>query len=104
MLGLMYPQSLLLLRSTMQQQYWYFGIRRKVSVVDATGRTRNVHQAIWAPTVYDTADKAAAAAAKAMVTRPGVSFFIQGFDRKLVIQPDGICTGYEGLPEGIKGE
>lgn len=88
----------------MQQQYWYFGVRKKVSIVDATGRTRNVNQTLWASTVYTSVTQAAQAAAKAMVTRPGVSFFIQGFDRKLSIQPDGTSTGFEGSPEGIKGE
>lgn len=88
----------------MQQQYWYFGIRKKVSIVTATGSTRNVQQTLWAPTVYNNANDAANAAAKAMLTRPGTSFFIQVFDRKLVIQPDGICTGYKSMPEGIKGE
>lgn len=83
-------------------QYWYFGIRKKVSIVDATGRTRNVQQTLWAPTVFESAEKAAAACAKAMLTRPGVSFFIQGFDRKLVIQPDGTSTGFEGLPAGLQ--
>lgn len=88
----------------MQQQYWYFGVRKKVSIVDATGRTRNVNQTLWASSIHTTAAEAAEAAAKAMVTRPGVSFFIQGFDRKLAIQPDGTSTGFEGMPEGIKGE
>lgn len=88
----------------MQQHYWYFGIRKKVSIVTATGSTRNVQQTLWAPTVYNNANEAANAAAKAMLTRPGVSFFIQGFERKLAIQPDGQSTGFEGLPEGIKGE
>ena len=72
--------------------------------MDATGRTRNVNQTLWAPTVYATATFAAQAAAKAMVTRPGTSFFVQGFDRKLSIQPDGTSTGFESMPEGIKGE
>ena len=75
-------------------QYWYFGIRKKVSIVDATGRTRNVQQTLWAPTVYDDAANAAQACAKAMASRPGVSFFIQGFDRPLAIQKDGTSTGF----------
>lgn len=88
----------------MQQQYWYFGVRKKVSIVDATGRTRNVNQTLWAQKVHNSATEAAQAAAKAMISRPGVSFFIQGFDHKLAIQPDGTSTGFEGSPEGIKGE
>jgi len=83
-------------------QYWYFGIRKKVSIVDATGRTRNVQQTLWAPTIYESAEKAAEACAKAMTTRPGTSFFIQGFDKKLVIQPDGTSTGFESSPQGVQ--
>lgn len=82
-------------------QYWYFGIRKKVSIVDATSRLRSVYKTIWAPYVYSDAKTAAKAAADAMVTRPGISFFIQGFEQKLIIQPDGTCTGYEGSPEGV---
>lgn len=83
-------------------QYWYFGIRKKVSIVDATGRTRNVQQTLWAPTSYESAEKATEACAKAMLTRPGVSFFIQGFDRKLIIQPDGTSTGFEATLAGVQ--
>lgn len=83
-------------------QYWYFGVRKKVSIVDATGRTRNVQQTLWSPTVYESAEKAVEACAKAMLTRPGISFFYQGFDRKLIIQPDGTSTGFEGVVAGAQ--
>lgn len=78
----------------MEQKYFYFGIRRKVSTLDANGRTRSEMRVIWAPRVYNSAKEAAAAAAEAMVTRLGVSFFIQGFDKPLAIQKDGTCTGF----------
>lgn len=78
----------------MEQKYFYFGVRVKKSIVTATGSTRSVDQTLWAPTVFDTAADAANAAAKAMTTRLGVSFFVQGFDKKLAIQQDGTCTGY----------
>lgn len=83
-------------------QYWYFGVRKKVSIVGADGRTRNVQQTLWSPKVYSNATDAAQAVAKAMTTRPGVSFFIQGFDRKLLIQPDGTSTGFEQVKEGMQ--
>lgn len=78
----------------MNQKYWYFGIRRKVSMVDTTGNMRSEMRVLWAPTVFDSANNAAEACAKAMATRPGVSFFIQGFDQKLAIQKDGTSTGF----------
>lgn len=83
-------------------QYWYFGVRKKVSIVDATGRTRNVQKTLWSPTVYESAEKAVEACAKAMLTRPGMSFFIQGFDQRLVIQADGTSTGFEGSSAGLQ--
>lgn len=78
----------------MEQKYFYFGVRTKISSVDATGRMRSEMRTLWAPKVYNSATAAAAAAAKAMVTRLGVSFFIQGFDKPLAIQKDGTSAGF----------
>lgn len=76
------------------KQFWYFGIRVKKSIANAAG-FRQQEVAIWAPRVYENAAAAAQAAAAAMQSRPGVSFFVQCFDRELNIQPDGTCTGFK---------
>jgi hypothetical protein len=81
------------------KQYWYFGVRVKRSIPGAQGMRSTT---LWAPTVFESAEAAAQAAAKAMVTRPGINFFIQGFDNKLVIQPDGTSSGFEGMPKGVQ--
>ena len=78
----------------MEQKFFYFGIRKKVSIVDANGRTRSEMRVVWAPKEYSSAKDAAAAAAEAMTTRLGVSFFVQGFEKPLAIQKDGTCTGF----------
>lgn len=83
----------------MEQKYFYFGIRKKVSIVDATGRTRSEMRVIWAPKEFNSAKQAAEAAAEAMATRLGMSFFIQGFEKPLAIQKDGTCTGF-AIEEG----
>lgn len=79
----------------MEQKYFYFGVRVKKSIVTSTGSTRNVDQTLWCKTVYNSATDAANAAAKAMQSRLGTSFFIQGFDKQLNIEADGTCTGYK---------
>jgi hypothetical protein len=48
--------------------------------------------------VYNSAVEAARAAANAMVTRLGVSFFVQGFDRELDIDNQGISKGFKAQP------
>lgn len=55
------------------------------SVVDATGRIRNVQVVRWHNTAFATANDAAGVAAGKMATHPGVSYFIQSFDRELDI-------------------
>lgn len=78
----------------MEQKYFYFGVRVKVSNVGTDGRMRSEMRTVWAPKCYNNVTDAANAAAKAMQTRLGVSFFVQGFDKQLSIQADGTCTGY----------
>lgn len=79
----------------MNKKYFYFGARLQELVVGTTGVPRKKDVVRWAPAVYDTMESACNAAAKAMATRPGVSFFAQGFDRPLDIQPDGISKGFK---------
>jgi hypothetical protein len=37
-----------------------------------------------------------------MIKHPGVAYFVQGFDRKLVIDKDGYSHGFEGSPAGLQ--
>ena len=79
----------------MEQKYFYFGVRVKEVAVSTTGLPRQKESVRWCPKVYASATEAAAACAAAMVTRLGISFFIQGFDKQLDIQPDGSCKGFK---------
>lgn len=79
----------------MNKKFFYFGVRLQELVVGTTGAPRRREVVRWAPAVYDSAESAATAAAKAMTTRLGVSFFVQGFERPLDITPDGISKGFK---------
>lgn len=79
----------------MNKKYYYFGVRLQELVVNSTYAPRKREVVRWAPTAYDSAEAAAAAAAKAMVSRLGTSFFIQGFDRPMNILPDGTAKGFK---------
>lgn len=85
-------------------QFWYLGARVKESSANANGKIRQHDVARWVNTVYTTAQEAAAAAPARMIAHPGVAYFVQGFERKLVIDADGYSKGFEGIPDGlIKG-
>ena len=83
-------------------QFWYLGARVKESSANAVGKIRQHDVARWVNTAFESADAAAAAAAPRMVKHPGTAYFIQGFDRKLVIDADGYSKGFEEVKEGIK--
>ena len=85
-------------------QFWYLGARVKESSANANGKIRQHDVARWVNTVYSTAQEAAAAAPARMIAHPGVAYFIQGFERKLVIDADGYSKGFEEIKAGIKGE
>lgn len=82
-------------------QYWYLGARVKESSASANGNIRQHDVARWVNKVYDSAKDAAAAAPERMVNHPGVAYFVQGFDRKLVIDAEGYSHGFEEIKEGI---
>lgn len=85
-------------------QFWYLGARVKESSANANGKIRQHDVARWVNTVYTTAQEAAAAAPARMIAHPGVAYFVQGFERKLVIDADGYSKGFEDIPDGlIKG-
>ena len=84
-----------LLVSTMEKKFFYFGIRVKESSVSATGAPRQREVALFAPKEYGSAAEACAAAAAAMQTRLGVSFFVQGYDKPLDIDSTGHCKGFK---------
>lgn len=77
------------------KKFWYFGVRMKVSSANATGRTRYSEVARWNSNVYPTPEAAAQACVQKMAKHPGMSYFIQGFDRELAINADGESTGYK---------
>ena len=79
----------------MEKKFYYFGVRMKEVVCSATGTPREREKAVFAPKVYKSAADACAAAAAAMQTRLGVSFFVQGFDRELDIDSQGISHGFK---------
>lgn len=83
------------------QKYFYFGVRLEQLVVSATGASRKRQIVRWHKTVFGTIDEAAQAAAKKMITHPGVSYFVQGFERKLVIDENGESKGFEAEKEGV---
>jgi hypothetical protein len=76
-------------------KYWYLGARVKESSAASTGRIREHDIARWVPTLFNDAESAAKAAVDRMIKHPGVAYFIQGFDRKLVIDKDGYSHGFE---------
>lgn len=79
----------------MEKKFFYFGVRTKEVVVDATGSSRQREAALFAPKAYGSAAEACAAAALAMETRLGVSFFVQGFERELNIDSTGKSHGFK---------
>jgi len=79
----------------MEKKFYYFGVRVKESNVDATGTPRQREVALFAPKAYSNAAEACAAAARAMESRLGVSFFVQGYERELNIDATGHCTGFK---------
>lgn len=79
----------------MDKKFYYFGVRMKEVVTGATGATRNVDVARFAPKAYPTYEEMQAAKAKAERTRPGVSFFWQVFERELNIDAQGISHGFK---------
>jgi hypothetical protein len=72
----------------------------KESNATANGNIRHHDVARWVNNVYNTAEEAAAAAPARMIAHPGVAYFVQGFERKLIIDADGYSKGFEE----IKGE
>lgn len=76
------------------KKYWYFGVRMQQSVVSTTGRVRNTQVVRWNNQVHSTPQEAAAAASVKMAAHPGLSYFIQGFDRELNIV-DGESKGFK---------
>lgn len=76
----------------MNAKYWYFGVRLTELVVGTTGAPRKREIVRWHSTVFASALEAAQAAALKMSTHPGVSYFVQGFERELVIV-DGVSQG-----------
>lgn len=83
-------------------QYWYLGARVKESSASANGRIRQRDVAHWVNVVFESAEAAAAAAPLRMVKHPGVAYFIQGFDHKLIIDAEGYSLGFEKLPKGVQ--
>ena len=76
------------------KKYWYYGVRTQQLCVGTTGRPRYTQVVRWHDEVYGTADAAANAAGKKMATHPGLSYFVQGFERQLEII-DGECKGFK---------
>ena len=83
-------------------QYWYLGARMKESSANAAGKIRQHDVARWVPKVFKSAEEAAAAAPQRMIQHPGTTYFVQGFERKLIIDAEGYSKGFEGLKEGLK--
>ena len=77
------------------KKYWYLGARVKESSASSNGRIRQHDIARWVNQVFDSAESAAAAAVGRMAKHPGVAYFVQGFERKLVIDKDGYSLGFE---------
>lgn len=75
-------------------KFFYIGCRAQQSVTTPTGSTRKQLIVRWNSTVYTTAEQAAAACAAMMPKHLGVSFFIQGFDKELIIS-DGESKGFK---------
>lgn len=83
-------------------QYWYLGARVKESSAAPNGKFRQHDVARWVNTVFNSAEEAAAAAPLRMAKHPGVAYFVQGFEKKLVIDADGYSRGFEQLPKGVQ--
>lgn len=79
----------------MDKKFFYFGVRTKEVAVDATGTPRQREVALFAPTAYASAADACTAAAQAMKSRLGVSFFVQGYERELNIDSTGHLKGFK---------
>lgn len=78
----------------MNAKYFYFGVRLTELVVGTTGTPRKREIVRWNNVAYATAIEAAQAAAVKMSTHLGVSYFIQGFERELVIE-NGESKGFK---------
>lgn len=83
-------------------QYWYLGARVKESSAASNGRIRQHDVARWVNQVFDSAESAAAAAPLRMAKHPGVAYFVQGFEHKLIIDAEGYSLGFEKLPKGVQ--
>ena len=81
--------------SKVMMKYFYFGVRYQELVVNATGAPRKREVTRFAPKVYPTINAAAEACAQAMISRPGKSFFVQGFERELNIDAMGESHGFK---------
>ena len=77
------------------KKFHYFGARMTEMVAGATGAPRKREKVVWFNKAYDTATEAAAAAASAMVKHPGVSYFVQSFDKQLEIDGFGQSKGFK---------
>ena len=77
------------------KKYWYYGVRMQQAVVCATGSVRNTQVVRWHQRVFTSAQEAASAASLKMASHPGVSYFIQGFDRELDIDSSGESKGFK---------
>lgn len=75
------------------EKYFYIGCRMQQAVTTTTGGLRNRQVTRWNSTVYNTAEDAANACAKMMPKYLGVAFFVQGFDKPLLIV-DGESKGF----------
>lgn len=76
-------------------QYWYLGARVKESSAAPSGIIRQKDVARWVPQVFVDAKSAAGAAVQRMVKHPGTAYFVQGFDKRLIIDKDGYSHGFE---------
>jgi hypothetical protein len=75
-------------------KYFYIGCRVQQTVTTSTGSTRKQLIVRWNSTVYESAEQAAVACSSVMAKHLGISFFVQGFEKKLVIV-DGESKGFE---------
>lgn len=82
-------------------QYWYLGARVKESNANATGRIRQYDVARWINKPFATPTEAAQSAVTRMAEHPGVAYFVQGFERRLIIDADGYSHGFEEVKEGL---
>ena len=83
-------------------EYWYLGARVKQSSANpSTGRIQLRDVARWINKPFATSTEAAQSAVTRMANHPGVAYFVQGFERRLVIDADGYSHGFEEIKEGL---